>query len=133
MSKSALTLAVSLMLGAAPIAYAQNVNRAAPAPETHATSAAFTTQSGELRASKLIGSTVYDVQNENIGSVKDIVLDKSGRVAAVVVDVGTFLGMGGKYVAISLNDLKMDNNRLTLDRSKDQLKSEPAYKLANES
>jgi hypothetical protein len=36
--------------------------------------------------------------------------------------------MGGKYVAVSLNDLKMNNGRLTLDRSKD-LKSAPTYQL----
>jgi sporulation protein YlmC with PRC-barrel domain len=79
----------------------------------------------------LIGSTVYDVQNEKIGSVQDIVLNKDGRVTAVVVDVGTFLGMGGKDVAVSLNDLKMNNDRLTLDRSKDQLKSAPTYQLSS--
>ena len=50
----------------------------------------------------MIGSTVYDVQNRDIGSVKDLVINKDGRVAAAVVDVGTFLGMGGKYVAVPL-------------------------------
>ena len=129
MRKSAMIVA-ALMLGTAPVALAQSMNQpVAPTQPTHATSATFTTKSGELQASKLIGSTVYDVQNQNIGSVKDIVLDKAGRVTAVVVDVGAFLGAGGKYVAVSLNDLKMNNDRLTLDRSKDQLKSAPAYQL----
>jgi sporulation protein YlmC with PRC-barrel domain len=134
MPKSAI-LAVALMLGTAPIALAQTMTQppAAPTQETHSTSATFTTQSGELRASKLIGSAVYDVQNEDIGSVKDIVLDHNGRVAGVVVDVGTFLGMGGKYVSVSLNDLKMNNDRITLDRSKEQLKAAPAYHLTNQS
>jgi len=121
------TIALAVMLGGAPVAFAQTMNQ--PVVPSHATSATFTTKSGELRSSQIIGSTVYDVQNQKIGSVKDIVLDKSGRVAAVVVDVGTFLGIGGKYVAVSLNDMKMDNDRLTLDQSKDQLKSAPAYQL----
>jgi sporulation protein YlmC with PRC-barrel domain len=128
MRKSA-TIAVALMLGAAPLAYAQTTQPAPPTQAPHATSATFTTKSGELRSSKLIGSAVYDVQNEKIGSVQDIVLDKSGRVTAIVVDVGTFLGMGGKDVAVQLGDLKMNNDRLTLDRSKDQLKSAPEYQL----
>jgi sporulation protein YlmC with PRC-barrel domain len=132
-TKSALAIAAALTL-AAPLAYAQNMNQPPAAPaKPHATQSSFTTQTGDLRASKLIGSTVYDVQNENIGSVKDLVLDKTGKVTGVIVDVGAFLGMGGKYVAVGLNDIKMDNDRLTLDRSKDQLKQEPAYQLTNQS
>jgi sporulation protein YlmC with PRC-barrel domain len=86
-------------------------------------------QPDQIRASKIVGSTVYDVQNCNIGSVKDLVLDNDGRVAAVVVDVGSFLGVGGKYVAISMGDIKADNNRLTLDRSKEQLQHMAEYQL----
>src|SRR5580704_11682411 len=103
MSKFAMTAALALMTATAPVAYAQN--------SAHATDVALTTQSGQLRASQIIGSTVYDVQNRNIGSVKDIVLDRDGRVS-VVVDVGAFLGLGGKYIAVGLNDLKTDNDRL---------------------
>ena len=79
----------------------------------------------------MIGATVYDVQNRNIGSVKDLVLDRSGAVDAVVVDVGSFLGMGGKYVAIPLGDIKTDNTRLTLDRNKEQLQQMAKYELEN--
>jgi sporulation protein YlmC with PRC-barrel domain len=126
-------IALAILLGAAPLASAQTMNQPTPAaPQSpHATSATFTTQSGELRASKLIGSSVYDVQNQDIGSVTDIILEKSGRVAGVVVDVGSYLGMGGKYVSVSLNDMKMNNDRLTLDRTKEQLKAAPAYHLDN--
>jgi sporulation protein YlmC with PRC-barrel domain len=73
---------------------------------------------GQVRASKIIGSSVYDVNNQKIGSVQDLVLNKDGRAVVAVVDVGSFLGIGGKDVAISLNEIKADNNRLTLDRSK---------------
>jgi sporulation protein YlmC with PRC-barrel domain len=86
-------------------------------------------QPNQMRASKIVGSTVYDVQNRNIGSVKDLILDKDGRVAATVVDVGSFLGMGGKYVAIPLSDFKTDNNRLTIDRTKEQLQKMAEYRL----
>jgi sporulation protein YlmC with PRC-barrel domain len=83
----------------------------------------------QMRASKVIGSTVYDVQNQNIGDVKDIVLDKDGQVSAVVVGVGGFLGMGEKNVAVKLSDIKTDNNRLTLDKSKEQLQQAANYQL----
>ena len=68
------------------------------------------------------------MQNQSIGSVKDVLLDRSGKVDTVVLDVGSFLGMGGKYVGVALADIKMDNDRLTLDRSRDQLKAAPEFK-----
>jgi hypothetical protein len=49
----------------------------------------------------------------------------------VVIDVGSFLGMGGKNVAVAPNELKTDNNRMTLDRTKEQLKEMGNYDLAN--
>ena len=130
MKKSTIAaIAVALSL-TAPVAYSQTVDlqgmQNAGRPVQLLT-IALTTQSGGLRASEMIGSTVYDVQNRNIGSVKDIVLDPDGKVAAVILDVGAFLGVGGKYVAVSLNDLKTDNNRLTLNRSKEQLQSAQTY------
>ena len=79
----------------------------------------------------MMGSTVYDVQNRDIGKVKDLVLNKDGKIDAVVLDVGTFLGMGGKYVAVPLTDIKTDNNRLTLDRTKEQLQQMAAYQIEN--
>jgi len=55
----------------------------------------------------------------------------SGRVDNVVLDVGSFLGMGGKYVAVPISDIKTDNNRLTLDRTKEQLQQMASYELEN--
>lgn len=77
----------------------------------------------------MIGSTVYDTQNRSIGSIKDLVLNKDGKVADVVIDVGSVLGVGGKYVAVAMNDVKADNNRLTLDRTKEQLQQMTEYRL----
>jgi len=70
-------------------------------------------QPDEVRVSKMIGGTVYDLHNRDIGKVSDLVLNKHGAVDAVVIDVGTFLDMGSKYVAIPIGDIKADNNRLT--------------------
>ena len=117
----------AIIAAAAPGAYAQT--RAVP--ETHVAVTSHIIQSDEIRASKMMGSTVYDLENRNIGSVKDLVLNKDGQVDAVVLDVGSFLGMGGKYVAIPISDIKTDNNRLTLDRTKEQLQQVAAYQLEN--
>jgi sporulation protein YlmC with PRC-barrel domain len=127
MHKPNLTAAVAaLMMATAPLAYAQT---ATTAPDTVAASTMI--HSDQIRASKMIGSTVYSVQNADIGKVQDLILDRDGRVASVIVDVGSFLGMGGKDVAIRLSDIKSDNNRLTLDMTKEQLQQAQAYQLEN--
>jgi len=88
-------------------------------------------RSNELRASKIIGSSVYDRNNEKIGSVQDIILGTGGKVDSVVVDVGSFLGAGGKNVAVKMDDIKTDHDRLTLDMSKNQLQQAPNYRLTD--
>jgi sporulation protein YlmC with PRC-barrel domain len=131
MTRSNLTAAVAaILLATAPLAYAQSA--VAPNGAAAATNPTGTQiQNDQIRASKMLGSTVYDLQNRDIGSVKDLIIDKDGRVAAAVIDVGTFLGMGGKYVAVPLDAIKTDNNRLTLDMTKEQLQQAQAYNLAN--
>lgn len=129
MHKIFTTTAVALALAAAvPTVYAQTSTSGTRAATAVATTSTVV-QPDEVRASKMIGSTVYDVQNRNIGSVKDLILDKSGKVDKIVLDVGSFLGMGGKYVAVPLSDIKTDHNRLTLDRTKEQLQQMAEYRL----
>ena len=135
MSSNMTTTAIfaAIVAAAAPGAYAQT--RAVPETPAPMSTTAVTTshiiQSDEVRASKMIGSAVYDLQNRDIGKVKDLILNKDGNLDAVVLDVGSFLGMGGKYVAVPISDIKTNNNRLTLDRTKEQLQQMAAYELEN--
>jgi sporulation protein YlmC with PRC-barrel domain len=117
----------AIIAAAAPGAYAQT----SATPATHPAVTSHMIQSDEVRASKMIGSAVYDLQNRDIGKVSDLVLNKSGAVDVVVLDVGSFLGMGGKYVGIPINDIKTNHNRLTLDRTKEQLQQMAAYQIEN--
>lgn len=119
---------VAMMALTAP-AFAQTAATPRDTTTTGATAGEAQMRPDQVRASKFIGSTVYDVQNRNIGDVKDLLFDKSGKIDQAVVDVGSFLGMGGKFVAVPLQDIKMNNNRLTLDMTKEQLKSARAFKF----
>jgi sporulation protein YlmC with PRC-barrel domain len=65
---------------------------------------------GEWRASKLVGVNVYNEANEKIGDINDVILDKSGKVANVILGVGGFLGMGEHYVAVAFDKLKWVND-----------------------
>ena len=56
---------------------------------------------------------------------------RGGQVDSVVVDVGTFLGMGGKNVAVEMGQIKTDHDRLTLQMTKNQLQQAPNYQLTD--
>jgi len=64
---------------------------------------------GTWRASKVVGLNVYNEQNENVGSINDLLMDKSGNVKAAVISVGGFLGMGSRYVAIAFDKMKFSD------------------------
>ena len=61
---------------------------------------------GKWRASKLMGLDVYNEANEKLGDVNELILDKDGKVAAVVIGVGGFLGMGEHDIAVTMDKLK---------------------------
>ncbi len=91
-------------------AFAQSnppASTAHPAPA--ATSTMTTTNkvfSDQWRASKLIGLNVYNEQNEKLGDISEILLDKSGKVEGVVIGVGGFLGMGQHDIKVDMAKLK---------------------------
>jgi sporulation protein YlmC with PRC-barrel domain len=127
-----MTAAFALLIAASLPVYAQTTSTttSTSSPRVVATQL----QPGQIRATQMDGATVYDAQNQKVGDIKDIIIDRDGKVAAVVLDVGAFLGVGGKYVAVSMNDLKItqDNNskpRFAVDMTKDQLKAAQAFDL----
>ncbi|WP_394690591.1 PRC-barrel domain-containing protein [Hoeflea sp.] len=59
----------------------------------------------DISADNLIGLTVYGATNESIGEIGDVLLTSGNQVEAFVLDVGGFLGLGEKPVAISTENL----------------------------
>ena len=78
---------------------------AAPAPAAQ-TSTAPKAHGDMWRSSKLIGLNVYNDQNEKLGDISEILLDKSGKVDGVVIGVGGFLGMGQHDIMVEMSKLK---------------------------
>ena len=64
---------------------------------------------GDWRASKIVGLSVYNDNNGKVGSINDLLMDKSGNIKAVVLGVGGFLGMGEHLVAVPLDKVKFIN------------------------
>lgn len=85
-----------------------------------------------MGADELIGTNVYSYNDENVGDIGDIVLTDDGQIDAVVIDVGGFLGIGEKPVAVAFEDLEVraDENRtlyVYTQFTKEQLEEAPEY------
>jgi sporulation protein YlmC with PRC-barrel domain len=104
------------------------------------------------RASKLVGVDVYNQQNEKLGEINELIIDRSGRVAGVIIGVGGFLGMGERDVMVTMDRLQFRDDdqtttsgsrenrtttgadrdwypdRAVLNANKDQLKAMPEFK-----
>jgi sporulation protein YlmC with PRC-barrel domain len=110
-------LAVSA-IAASSAAYAANTMTAAP--------------SESWTVSNYYKQNVYDPKESKIGTIDDVLMDKSGKVTGLVIGVGGFLGAGEKDVIVPFAAVKSqkkdDKWWLTLDETKDSLKSAPGFK-----
>ena len=87
-----------------------------------------------LSASSLCKDRVYNRVDEDLGSVKELMIDVlSGRVAYVVLSVGGFLGMGDRLFAIPWEAVKVDEDRqcLILDVDKQRFENAPGFDKNN--
>jgi len=75
---------------------------------------------------------VYDPNENKIGDIKDVLVDKSGKVVALIIGVGGFLGAGEKDVAVPFEavhpTMKDKKWWLVMNATKDTLKSAPGFK-----
>lgn len=86
----------------------------------------------QIRADELIGSTVYGANEEDIGDVGDVIMSQDGQVEAILVDVGGFLGIGTREVAIGLDNIEFmvddrENWFVYTPFTQDQLENQPEY------
>ena len=93
-----------------------------------------TQTSGQWLASDMIGMEVVGSNNEDIGSVSDLLVDNEGNILAAVVGVGGFLGIGQKNVAITFDALNLTNKdgepAASLTLTKEELEGAPEFKSA---
>ncbi len=136
---------IAALVGAvsfSPLAYAQT---SAPGPSTGTTSSPATSgtaarnqvnyyrqASEDYRVSRLVGTHVRNNQNETIGEVEDLIIDRKGEIKAAIISVGGFLGIGERWVAVNYDSLNMQqdgaNWRVMLNTTKDQMKMAPEFK-----
>jgi hypothetical protein len=80
---------------------------------------------------QILGHAVFNDQNEKIGAVDDIIIAPDKSVTYAIIGVGGFLGVARHNVAIRVNQLKVDGDKLVLPgATKDALKQAPEFEYA---
>lgn len=83
-----------------------------------------------LSSSTLSGEEVVNRDGENLGDIKDLMIDvNSGQVTYAVLEFGGFMGMGSRLFAVPMSAMKLDteNKRFILDQSKEKLENAPGF------
>jgi hypothetical protein len=88
---------------------------------------------GARDAHGVLGREVRSPTNENMGRIVDVVVDRSARVRAAVIDFGGFLGVGSRKIVVDWNALHFGRiadkkDSITLELSKEQVTAAPEYK-----
>ena len=100
MKKFATALSLAALLAVPAIAQETTAPKSDPA-----TVEKTTNYSGQISAAELLDENVVNDANEKVGDINDVLIDSKGKVAAVIVGVGGFLGMGEKDVALTFDQL----------------------------
>lgn len=100
--------------------------------ETNEQMAANAVDPSVLSAEELIGTAVYGANDSDLGEVNDVIVSPEGELVAYIIDVGGFLGLGEKPVALDVKQLqitKTEDGELEIRTSmtEDELKSYPTY------
>ena len=86
-----------------------------------------------MKADDLIGARVYGTKNEDVGEVGDVIMSKEGSGKVAIIDVGGFMGIGEKPVAIPMKELRVmreddgDDLRVYIDATEERLEGMPEY------
>ena len=140
-----LIVAITVMMTNAPVFAADNAQGSDTKKTKMNSSKMYDNYKGTLKGgysilgSKFIGLNIENPQGENIGEVKDIMLDSTGRVSYVAVSYGGFMGMGDKMYTVPMDaftfkrdsDSFYDNVKLILNVSKEQLKDDKGFDTKN--
>ena len=87
-----------------------------------------------LTTERLTGASVYDSTDQRVGEISELQMSDDGKISAAVVDVGGFLGMGERPVALEMNNLAILRNdagnevRVYVGMTKEELEALPEYR-----
>jgi hypothetical protein len=101
-------------------------------PSTEGAEPASVTVLNNHEVEGILGRPVLSADDENMGRIVDVIVDRSGRVRAAVIDFGGFLGVGSRKIAVDWSALHFPppgqpNAKVTLDLTRDKVKAAPEY------
>ena len=90
------------------------------------------TEVDELTSDALVGEAVYGENDESVGEIGNLLLDDAGNVDRAVINVGGFLGLGEKPIAVTFDELQILRDgggdlRVYIDSTEGQLEEQPEY------
>ncbi len=126
-------LAVALV---SSVAAAQTMQPVPPAVAPSATSSAQVMSGipgNAVTVTHWYKQAVYDPSDSRIGEIDDVLIDRDGKVLALIVGVGGFLGIGEKHVAVPQSAVQVtkknsNNWYLVMNTTKDALKNAPGFR-----
>ena len=83
-----------------------------PAPTTAGPTEIFLRQPAGTTVTNFYKQSVYDASDNKIGEIDDALIDKEGRVTAVIIGVGGFPGMGEKDVAVPFSSVQQEEQQM---------------------
>jgi len=106
-----------------PSASAEEASTATPDNDT------YTTVLDDRRVQPILGKEVRSTNGENMGHIVNVIVDRSGRPRAAIIDFGGFLGVGSRKVVVDWSALQFeaDDEPVRLGLTRDQLKAAPEY------
>ncbi|MDE2602521.1 MAG: PRC-barrel domain-containing protein [Bradyrhizobium sp.] len=91
------------------VAFAQTPTATTDRGNMAPAAASDTSFKGDWRTSKIVGLSVYNDQNQSIGSISDLLTDRNGNIKAAVIGAGGVLGVGARLVAVPYDKMKFVN------------------------
>lgn len=91
----------------------------------------------EISTDMLTGMSVYDVNDNDVGEVSDMLIGDDGAISHVIIDFGGFLGIGSRQASLEYGELTVlsdednDDVRIYVDATKDQVRDLPRYVASN--
>jgi sporulation protein YlmC with PRC-barrel domain len=125
------TAAVSLLL-LSTAALAQAPSSSTPSTSSSAPQTLNAIPPSSTTVTNYYKQNVYDPSNNKVGQVSDVLVDRQGKVTALIVGVGGVAGAGAKDVAVPFDSVRLTNEgnnaRLVMNTTSDNLKNAPGYK-----
>jgi len=84
-------------------------------------------------SNEYVNKEVYSRTGEQLGTIKDVLVGPDRKMAAVIVNVGRYLGIGDKEVAVPFSALEVSGQRMAIDATKDALQAAPTFVRAKSS